>query len=217
MNIDINMGLNMGYCGPLYKWGSKTLHALADPVTKYAFKYDIGQFVICEKFDSQYYAHVGTILDRVVCESNGKNIYQVEFDIEGLGKRIEYFFESNLIEHEPSTQPTLTDTFDELTDNFGSQYIPLTTGLTIPEEYPDDKPIEECPDDKPIEKCPITISTTGTIQLANCADDGGVTIKQTVDQLDSNVKDIEEKIQDIEKRQKKASKLSKLALLSRLL
>ena len=208
MNIDINMGLNMGYCGPLYKWGSKTLHALADPVTKYAFKYDIGQFVICEKFDSQYYAHVGTILDRVVCESNGKNIYQVEFDIEGLGKRIEYFFESNLIEHEPSTQPTLTDTFDELTDNFGSQYIPLTTGLTISEEYPNDKPIEECP---------ITINTTGTVHLANCADDGGVTIKQTVDQLDSNVKDIEEKIQDIEKRQKKVSKLSKLAILSRLL
>ena len=188
------MNIDMAYFSPLYKWGSKTLHVLADPVAKYTFKYDIGQFVICEKFDSQYYAHVGTILDRVVCESNGKNIYQVEFDIEGLGKRIEYFFESNLIKHEPSAQPTLTDTFDELTDNFGSQYIPLTTGLTIP---------EECPDDKPIEECPITINTTGTVHLANCADDRGVTIKQTVDQLDSNVKDIEEKIQDIEKRQKK--------------
>ena len=209
MNIDIGC---WGWDpNPLYKWSSTSFRSFADPaadIAKYPFKYDIGQFVICEKFDSQYYAHVGTILDRVVCESNGKNIYQVEFDVEGLGKRIEYFFESNLIKHDPTTQPTLTDTFDELTDNFSSQYIPLTTGLTIPEEYPDDKPIEEGP---------ITINTVGTIQLANCADNGGVTIKQTVDQLDSNVKDIEEKIQDIEKRQKKASKLSKLAIFSRLL
>lgn len=62
----------------------------------------------------------------------------------------------------------------------------------------------------------ILVAKQPEIELS-LANDGGIPIKEEVDRLDSNVKDIEDQIQDIEKRQNKSSKLSKLALLSRLL
>lgn len=166
------------------------------------FKFDINQLIICRKFDSHYYNCYGIILDRYINPCN-EIIYRVKFNIDedGYTSKIEYFYEYDLIELELDTNNSLTSTFN-----------PLNTKSVVCES---DQPIRinhigcvGLSDNTSISKVDLEIEELKTVTEVH---DG------RIESIDGRTHIVEFKLDNIEKQQKKISKLSKLALLSRLI